>query len=158
MEIERKFLIKSLPDNLDSYSFHQIEQGYLCTNPVVRIRRQDDDYYLTYKSKGLMVREEFNLPLTKEAYTHLLPKVDGILISKKRYLIPLTSNLTVELDIFEGDLSPLIFAEVEFHSEEEANAFIPPDWFDKDVTYSPDYHNSVLSQKGQRAAGSFPAV
>ncbi len=147
MEIERKFLLKSLPDNLDKYPFHQIEQGYLCTDPVVRIRRQDEDYYLTYKSKGLMVREEYNLPLTKKAYEHLLPKIDSILISKKRYLIPIDTSLTIELDIFEGELAPLILAEVEFPTEEEANAFLPPEWFGEDVTYSPDYHNSVLSQK-----------
>ena len=70
MEIERKFLIQSqrLPKNLQDFPFHQIEQGYLCTEPVVRIRRQNDQYYLTYKSKGLLSREEYNLPLTKEAY------------------------------------------------------------------------------------------
>lgn len=58
MEIERKFLIKKglLPAELESYPFHEIEQGYLCTNPVVRIRRQDDEYYLTYKSKGAPVQ------------------------------------------------------------------------------------------------------
>ena len=58
MEIERKFLIEkeNLPENLASYPCHRIEQGYLCTSPVVRIRRQDDDYFLTYKSKGLMAR------------------------------------------------------------------------------------------------------
>ena len=149
MEIERKFLLKSLPDNLKDYPFHQIEQGYLCTDPVVRIRRQDEEYYLTYKSKGLMVREEYNLPLTKEAYEHLLPKIDGILISKKRYLIPLDCGLTIELDIFEGELAPLILAEVEFPTEKEAKAFVPPQWFGEDVTYSPNYHNSVLSQKNQ---------
>ena len=110
MEIERKFLLKSLPDNHDKYPFHQIEQGYLCTDPVVRIRRQDEDYYLTYKSKGLMVREEYNLPLTKKAYEHLIPKIDSILISKKRYLIPIDTSLTIELDIFEGELAPLILA------------------------------------------------
>ena len=66
MEIERKFLIKKeqLPKDLANYSFHKIEQGYLCTDPVVRIRRQDDEYYLTYKSKGLLSREEYNLPLS----------------------------------------------------------------------------------------------
>lgn len=147
MEIERKFLIKHLPDNLSSYPFHQIEQGYLCTAPVVRIRRQDEEYYLTYKSKGLMVREEYNLPLTKESYAHLLPKIDGILISKKRYLIPIESGLTIELDIFEGKLAPLILAEVEFDTEEQAKAFTPLEWFREDVTYSMDYHNSVLSQQ-----------
>ena len=56
MEIERKFLIDTLPENLSDYPYHQLEQGYLCTEPVVRIRRENDDYYLTYKSKGLMVR------------------------------------------------------------------------------------------------------
>ena len=103
MEIERKYLIKSLPAHLESFPFHQIEQGYLCTEPVVRIRRQDETYYLTYKSKGLMVREEYNLPLTREAWLHLRPKADGILIAKKRYLIPLPPRYTIELDIFEGE-------------------------------------------------------
>lgn len=147
MEIERKFLIDTLPENLSQYPFRQLEQGYLCTEPVVRIRRENDDYYLTYKSKGLMVREEYNLPLTKDAYEHLLPKVDGILISKKRYLIPLTEKLTIELDVFEGELAPLLLAEVEFETEEEANAFVPPEWFGEDVTYSSKYHNSTLSRK-----------
>lgn len=147
MEIERKFLIDTLPETLSQYPFRQLEQGYLCTEPVVRIRREDDAYYLTYKSKGLMVREEYNLPLTKDAYEHLLPKVDGIVISKKRYLIPLTEKLTIELDVFEGELAPLLLAEVEFETEEEANAFVPPEWFGEDVTYSSKYHNSTLSRK-----------
>lgn len=146
MEIERKFLLQSLPDNLDFYPYHQIEQGYLCTDPVVRIRRQDEEYYLTYKSKGLMVREEYNLPLTREAYFHLRSKIDGILISKKRYLIPLSSQHTAELDVFEDKLAPLILAEVEFATEEEANHFLPPEWFGEDVTYSEKYHNSTLSR------------
>ena len=88
MEIERKFLIskENLPADLNSYPHHRLEQGYLSTAPVVRIRKEDDNYYLTYKSKGLMTREEYNLPLTKESYEHMRPKADGILISKTRYL------------------------------------------------------------------------
>ena len=62
MEIERKFLLNKLPDNLSDYPHHDIEQAYLCRNPVVRIRRQDDDYILTYKGGGKMIREEYNLP------------------------------------------------------------------------------------------------
>ena len=58
MEIERKFLLKEVPENLDRYSFHTIEQAYLNTKPVVRIRREDDTYYLTYKGSGLMTHEE----------------------------------------------------------------------------------------------------
>ena len=112
-EIERKFLVKKLPEDLEKYECRQLEQGYLCTEPVVRIRRSDDTYTLTYKGKGLLVREEYNLPLTKEAYEHLKPKADGILITKKRYKIPYQSYM-IELDIFEGELASLQLAEVEF--------------------------------------------
>ena len=148
MEIERKFLIKKdrFPDNLAQYPCHEIEQGYLCTEPVVRIRRQDDEYYLTYKSKGFMAREEYNLPLTKDAYLHLKPKADGLVISKTRYLIPEKNGLTIELDVFHQEYEGLLLAEVEFSSQEEAESYCPPDWFGEDVTFSSRYHNSTLSR------------
>ncbi len=148
MEIERKYLIHQLPEDYTSHPSQQIEQGYLNIRPVVRVRRQDDEYYLTYKSDGLMAREEYNLPLTEEAYLHLRQKADGCLITKKRYRIPYENNLTIELDVFEGALAPLILAEVEFASEEAANAFRPPEWFGEDVTFSGEYHNSHLSRHG----------
>ena len=146
MEIERKFLIKKLPDNLTSYKARKIEQSYLCTDTVVRVRRDNDDYYLTYKSKGMIVREEYNLPLTKEAYGHLLAKADGNIITKTRYEIPEKDNLTIELDVFEGKFDGLLLAEVEFASEEEALGYIPPEWFGEDVSNSTKYHNSTLSR------------
>ena len=146
MEIERKFLIKKLPDNLTSYKARKIEQAYLCTDPVVRVRRDNDDYYLTYKSKGMIVREEYNLPLTKEAYRHLLAKADGNIITKTRYEIPEKDNLTIELDVFEGKFDGLLLAEVEFASEEEALGYSPPEWFGEDVSNSTKYHNSTLSR------------
>ena len=145
MEIERKYLVETPPKNYTACPCRRIEQGYLCTAPVVRIRRQDEEYYLTYKSKGMMVREEYNLPLTAEAYAHLREKTDGNLISKQRYLIPLNETLTAELDIFDAPFAPLMLAEVEFSSEEEANSFVPPAWFGEDVTFSGKYHNSYLS-------------
>lgn len=148
MEIERKYLVRKLPENLEQYNKRKIAQGYLCTEPVVRIRRSNDDYYMTYKGDGLMVREEYNLPLTQEAYEHLRPKIDGLLIAKTRYLIPLDNKLTAELDVFEEDLNGLVIVEVEFNTVEEANAFHAPDWFGEDVTNSGKYHNSYLSQHG----------
>lgn len=146
MEIERKYLIKQLPEDLSSYPCRIIEQGYLCTGPVVRIRKDNEKYELTYKSGGMMARQEYNLPLSKQAYEHLREKVDGRIIQKKRYMIPLTEILTIELDIFEGDLAPLIIAEVEFPDIEMAEHFTPPEWFGEDVTFSPLYHNSTLSK------------
>lgn len=160
MEIERKFTIKSLPADYDTYPCHHIEQAYLNTDPVVRVRKEDNDYYLTYKGKGLLAREEYNLILNEESYYHLREKADGLVISKKRYLIPLLNpqfkegssipptgySLTIELDVFDSPFDPLILAEVEFGSKNAAEAFIPPDWFYEDVTYAACYHNSNLSR------------
>lgn len=145
MEIEKKYLIHKLPNDLETYPRKKIQQAYLCTDPVVRIRKQDEEYILTYKGKGLMVREEYNLPLNQEAYEHLLQKADGIILTKTRYLLPLPQELTIELDVFDAPYENLRLAEVEFSSEEEANAFVPPEWFGEDVTFSKKYHNSVLS-------------
>ena len=145
-EIERKFLVKELPANLNEYPFHQLTQGYLNTDPVVRVRKEDDNYYLTYKGKGFIEKEEYNLPLNEDAFLHLLPKADGNIISKKRYLIP-CDPYTIELDVFDKPFAPLVIAEVEFPTLEEARAFTPPEWFAEDVTGDYHYSNSYLSQK-----------
>lgn len=147
-EIERKFLVEKLPDNLHEYQKIVLEQGYLSVNPVVRVRRQDEEYYLTYKGQGLMKREEYNLPLTKESFEHLIKKADGNIIRKNRYVIPIdNTELKIELDVFEKPFENLIIAEVEFESVEEADAFIMPEWFLKDVTDDKNYQNSSLSLK-----------
>lgn len=158
MEIERKFTVTALPDNLESYPSHLIEQGYLNTNPVVRVRREDDTFYMTYKGSGMIAREEYNLPLTLQAYDHLKGKCDGNIITKVRYLIPHKEpvfkdgflppdglSLTIELDVFKGVFEGLVIAEIEFPDIETANALVPPDWFSEDVSEKKEYHNSYLS-------------
>lgn len=146
MEIERKFIPKTLPESLEQYQYHEIEQGYLCTNPTIRIRKMDDAYFLTLKGSGMMAHAEHEMPLTREAYEHLRKKTDGILITKRRYLIPFDDSHTIELDIFHGSLEGITLAEVEFASVEEADSFVPPDWFGEDVTYDSRYHNSEMSR------------
>ena len=143
MEIERKFLVDPMPKALETFVKKSIEQGYLSTNPVVRIRKMNEEYFLTYKSSGMM--QEVELPLTKEAYEHLREKVDGRVITKDRYLIPY-EMWTIELDCFHGELEGMVLAEVEFSSVEEANHFQGPVWFKKEVTFEKEYHNSYLSQ------------
>ena len=146
MEIEKKYLLKNLPD-FAACQFHKIEQPYLCTDPVVRVRREDETYYMTYKGRGMLVREEYNLPLNKEAYEHLKEKADGNVIGKTRYLVPLDENgLIAEVDVFDAPFAPLIMAEVEFESEEQANEFVAPEWFGEDVTFDGRYHNSYMSK------------
>ncbi len=155
MEIERKFTIRHLPENLEQYEIRELEQAYLCRNPVVRVRKSNEEYILTYKSKQGMVIpetatarscEEVELPLTKEGYEHLREKADGQMIKKTRYLIPLENGRKIELDVFGGYLKGLIFAEVEFGSEEEAAAFVMPDWFLEDVTFDKRYSNGYMTQ------------
>ena len=146
MEIERKYLLNEVPD-LTGVEFHKIEQAYLCTGPVVRVRREDENYYMTYKGGGLMAREEYNLPLTKESYAHLKEKADGNVISKTRYLIPLEKEgLIAEVDVFDAPFAPLVLAEVEFETEAQANTFEAPEWFGEDVTFDGRYHNSYMSK------------
>ncbi len=69
MEIERKYLIDTLPEDYQDYPCRHIEQAYLNTDPVIRIRKDNNKYELTYKSKGLMAREEYNLPLDEASVT-----------------------------------------------------------------------------------------
>ncbi len=154
MEIERKFSLKRLPENLEQYECKVIEQGYLCTDPIVRIRRSNDKYILTYKSKfgveqtqsNVIVNNEIEMPLNKEGYEHLKQKVDSKIIEKRRYIIPLEGGLKIELDVFEGHLKGLCFAEIEFNSEKEAEEFQLLDWFEADVSNDKRYRNNYLAE------------
>lgn len=154
MEIEKKYLVKEMPQNLQQYSAKKIEQGYLCKNPVVRIRKSNEDYILTYKSKfglamnresGARINNEVEVPLNEQGYNHLKDKIDNYLIEKTRYIIPINDDLKAELDVFSGRLEGLVFLEVEFSNEEEAKNFIPPSWFGEDVSFDRHYSNSYLS-------------
>ncbi len=124
-----------------------MEQAYISTDPLIRIRRAGEHCILTCKGRGLLAREEFELDMTPEAYERLLAKADGVRIVKDRYKIPLGAH-TVELDVFAPPLAPLVLAEVEFPTEDAANAFTPPDWFGREVTFDPAYTNAALSQNG----------
>ncbi len=148
MEIERKFLVNALPEGLERYPRRYIEQGYLCVRPAIRVRRKDEAYFLTYKGEGLLSREEYEMPLTGEAYRHLLPKADGTVIRKDRYELPFGERV-IELDVFAPPFAPLVVAEVEFPTKEEAEAFTPLAWFGREVTFDPAYTNAQLSRAGR---------
>lgn len=182
LEIERKFTVKKLPENLEQYEVHVIEQGYLSVVPAIRVRREDDRYYMTYKryknfggfdgagqdapNLGDIGKIEYNLPLDKNSYEHLVEKADGNVIRKKRYLIPLNANafdesflnkneklkdeiksggIKIELDVFMAPFEGRVLAEVEFPDEETAAAYKPADWFDEDVTGDLRWSNAQMS-------------
>lgn len=156
MEIERKYIVNKLPELTGAVDVWHIEQAYLCGRPTVRIRKKNDEYILTYKSqKGLgavsqevnaRVNEEVELPLSKEAYEHLLTKRDDNVVSKTRYIIPLDEKHKAELDIFSGKLEGLVMVEVEFESTEEIESFTEPDWFGINVSGDERFSNRMLSK------------
>lgn len=157
MEIERKFLVADIPFDLGRYQVKHMEQLYVSTKPVIRIRRSDDKRILTVKSKGLLSRQEFEMEIDEDEYQNLRSKAEGNVIEKDRYIIPVTDTegtcgdrsvdekLRIELDVFHGIFQGLVYAEVEFPSEEAAGAFTAPDWFLRDVTGEGIYQNSALS-------------
>ena len=147
MEIERKFLTKHIPFDITKYPYKQISQAYISFSPTIRIRQSDEKYILTVKGKGHLAREEFELLLTKEDYDRLLLKTEGTPVIKKRYLVPVEKYMA-EVDIYEGELEGLMTTEVEFPSLEEAENFVAPDWFGKDVSEEKAYKNTSLSLYG----------
>lgn len=151
VEIEKKFLVKAVPEQLESFDTSVIEQGYLCAEPVIRIRRLDEQYILTYKSRAgvkrvedVCVNREEELPLTREAYEHLKPKCDGCIIEKERHRIGY-EGYTIELDVFHGKYEGLVIAEVEFATIEDARDFKEPEWFGENVSGDYHYANAFLA-------------
>lgn len=153
MEIERKFAVVKIPENLEKYEKEEIEQGYLCIKPTVRIRKSNDEYTLNYKWKQKGLEEkvaiqniEYTMPLTEANYNILLNKIENYLIKKDRYKIPINDGLTVELDVFHGNLEGLVFAEVEFPNLEVAENFNKPEWLGKDLCFDKRFDNTLLSK------------
>ena len=145
MEIERKFLVGELPQ-LDGYLHSEIVQGYVSFSPEIRVRQLDDKYYRTEKGEGMIIREENEWEISKSEAEKLFKEVKTNLIEKTRYYIQY-NNYTIELDIYKGKFKGLIVAEVEFDSLDEANAFVPPDWFIEDISEKREYRNKILALK-----------
>jgi len=142
-EIERKFLIRKLPSTLQPYPRHVINQGYLVfgENGVeVRLRRSNEQHSLTVKSKHGLEREEHNIPLTEEQWSELWPLTAGRRLKKLRFDIP-HGEYIIELDIFLGLNDGLVVAEVEFPTTIASHGFVPPSWFDQEVTGDPEFSN-----------------
>lgn len=151
-EIEKKYLVKEIPFSLDSFKHDEIEQAYISKLPTIRIRKKNDSYFLTTKGKGDIKRIEYDLEISEEEYKNLFSKIEGEIISKTRYYIPLENNLTAEFDIYHGFLNTLMTVEVEFKNDDDAKNFIAPSWFYKDISSDPKFKNSSLSD------GVFPNI
>ncbi|HEX5899404.1 MAG TPA: CYTH domain-containing protein [Solirubrobacteraceae bacterium] len=151
MEIERKFLVAQQPSDLVRWPSTAIEQGYLAITedgPEVRVRRRDRRTWLTVKSGAGRVRVEEEIEIEPERFDRLWPLTEGRRIEKTRYEIPAGDGLVIELDVYAGDLEGLVTAEVEFASEEDAEAYVAPDWLGPDITEDLRYKNQRLARDG----------
>src|SRR2546423_6272640 len=146
-EIERKFLVRKLWDDLTSYPSAEISQGYLVSldnGLQVRLRKSGERFSLTYKRGIGKVREEREVELTAEQFAALWPATEGKRLLKTRSKIPVDDRI-VEIDVYHGRHEGLVVAEVEFDTEEASKDFQPPDWLGDDVTGDPRYSNQLLA-------------
>jgi adenylate cyclase len=159
IEIERKFLVSALPPDLDRHPASDIRQGYVAIEPggcEVRVRDRDGRSLMTVKRGVGRTRVEVEFPIDPEAFEQLWPLTEGRRIEKVRHLLPADAGLCIELDVFGGSLTGLVTAEVEFSSEAQADAFVPPPWLGADVTADERFKNHNLAVDGMPAG--LPAV
>jgi adenylate cyclase len=148
-EIERKFLLKRLPDQLKRSRHYVIEQGYLATEPAgrqVRLRKKGKTASLTFKVGRGANREEREIKLTPKQFATLWPATAGRRLYKLRYEIP-WRNLLIEIDIYRGKHTGLVVAEVEFPDRATCRKFKPPSWFGLEVTDEKRYSNVRLANE-----------
>jgi len=149
-EIERKFLVKSLPENLEQYPHKDIVQGYLAITEdgtEVRLRKKGKKYFQTVKSGAGKTRFESEVEITEDQFNTLWEATKGKRVEKTRYEIPHESG-TIELDIYHGDLDGLLSVEMEFSSEKDSNEFVTPIWLSEEVTDDKKYKNQNLALHG----------
>jgi CYTH domain-containing protein len=149
-EIERKLLVKELPGDLAAWSATRLEQGYLAITDEaeIRIRRAGEDAWLTVKSSPGLSRVEEELALDADAFERLWPLTEGRRLVKVRHTREDAPGVVFELDVYEGPLAGLATLEVEFASEDAANAWTPPSWAGRDVTGDKAYANQTLAVDG----------
>ena len=148
-EIERKFVVEELPENLPPGE--RVEQGYLAVAPdgtEVRVRRRDGRCTLTIKSGPAHVRVEEELEIDGRRFESLWALTEGRRIAKTRHVVPLDGGLQAELDVYAEALAGLRVAEVEFPSAADSEAFSPPGWFGRELTGDARYANQSLALDG----------
>jgi len=135
MEIERKWFIKIIPDltGLQSipYERHFL---YIGADIEIRIQKKGDKYIFERKQEvNDLTRDNTIFDITQAEF-EALKKLSIKSIIRHSY--PLHSIPGGSLKMYQGDFEGLVRAEIEFDSEDEANAFIPPTWFGKEITNS----------------------
>lgn len=147
MEIERKWLISSIPE-LTIATHKYLDRIYLAVNRTAnvntiinetRLTRYGDGRRdrITYKDGGLLVRTEIETDLVDGSmFDQLVNELHVKPIHKEHYIDEVNDIVFAIVDN-----SDFIYAEKEFETEEEAKAyeFPYPEVLIRDITYDPDY-------------------
>jgi CYTH domain-containing protein/CHAD domain-containing protein len=150
VERERKFLVDEPPHGVFAGPGVELRQGYLAGDSGRSIRVRDagpSGCTLTFKAGTGAERTELEWPIERREFDAAWPYTEGRRIEKTRHRIPHGDHV-IELDVFGGDLEGLLFAEVEFASVDDLEAFEPPDWFGREVTDDGRYTNAALALAG----------
>ena len=156
MEIERKWEIGGFPQQLPLLEQVRMRQGYLVTEPVVRIRSEERadgcSYILCIKGKGTLVREEIETPISEEVFARIAGMLPAPLIEKEYRAYRLADGHRLEVSLVDKDQpGGFFYAEVEVAAEQEARAVVPPEFLGKELTELPgssmsDYWNRRLAR------------
>lgn len=169
-EIEKKFLLSAEEGGVQLHLLPSDVQPVLICQDYLdrhdrpgiecRVRKKTadgvDSYTYTEKTKTKEegVRGENEEKIDEARYCELLATYgysNWRQIKKNRFKIPIKgTELVAELDIYEGDLAPLMVLEVEFKSVEDMESFVLPSEFGTvvDVTGDERYSNAALSRDG----------
>jgi adenylate cyclase len=151
-EIERKFLVADVPGTDVLGAGVAYRQGYLAGEGDVetRIRITPDNAWFTVKAGGGISRVEVELRVDLAEAESLWPHTAGRRLEKVRYRVPVDGGVA-EVDRYGGELAGLWTVEVEFASEDAAEAFAPPPWFGPEVSRTPGWSNGELARRGRPA-------
>lgn len=153
MEIEKKWLFNSHldPKNLGGavvLETYMYGQGYLTIDDhsEVRIRFKivdgDCTYMLCIKSKGDLSRIEIEKELTEEEFDQLNSLIPYDLIINEGFNYDIGGGHILAICRTDVNREEFVYGEIEFDSVEEAEAFVAPDWFGKEVTKDSSYKMS----------------
>lgn len=147
-EIERKFLLHDDSWRQAAGDAVDIRQFYLGRRDdfSVRVRIVDATHaFLTIKTGAGLSRGEFEYEIPLADAQDLEPARIGRVIVKRRHRLPLGRHV-IEIDVFEGDLAPLVVAEIELASEDDLIDL--PAFLGLEVTGDGTYSNARLALSG----------
>lgn len=154
VEIERTWLVRGDAPLMDAESSVEVRQGYLAIvdGVEVRVRTWQETCLLTVKTGQGLQRTEVEVPITREQFEALWPATTGARVVKTRHVIDVDDR-RAEVDVFAEGLTGLVLVEVEFASVEAAEAFVPPNWFGREVTDEHGWNNAALAVHGAPVSG-----